>query len=78
MNDVSIRINLAEGKCAATSNSGILSLKNVRIYENTAGNCSAIRNSREGKVTLGKNVQIFDNNAIEDVHSEGTMEMDFN
>lgn len=78
MNDVSIRNNLAEGECAAISNSEILSLKNVRIYENIADNYSAILNSREGEVTLGNNIQIFDNNAIEDVHSEGILNRDFN
>ena len=77
MDDVSIGDNQAEGECAAISNSGILSLKNVRIYGNTAGNISAIRTSKHGKLIFGKNVQIYGNNAPKDVYSEGPVEMDF-
>ena len=61
MDDVSISNNKADGECAAISNSGTLNLKNVRIYGNTAGNYSAIRILREGRVNIGKDVQIFDN-----------------
>jgi hypothetical protein len=56
---------------------GGIKLEKRQDILDTAGNYSAICNSRNGKVTLGKNLQIFDNNAIEAVHSEGTMEMDF-
>jgi hypothetical protein len=68
--------SLADGECAAISNAGILNLNNVRIYGNTASNYSAIRILREGRVNMGKDVKIFDNNAPQDVHSEGVLNMD--
>ena len=77
MDDVSISNNQLDGECAAISNSGILSLKNVRIYGNTAGNISAIRTSKNGKLIFGKDVQIYGNKAPKDVYSEGPVEMDF-
>jgi len=77
MDDVSISNNQVEGECGAISNSGILSLKNVRIYGNTADNYSAIQNSIYGIVNLGKDVRIFDNNAPQEVHSEGILNLDF-
>ena len=77
MDDVSISNNKAEGECAAISNSGTLSLKNVRIYGNSAGNISSIRSSRYGRLIFGKNVRIYGNDAPQDVYSEGLVEMDF-
>jgi hypothetical protein len=77
MDDVSISNNQVEGECAAISNSGILSSKNVRVYGNTASNISAIRNTRYGKLIYGKNVQIYGNDAPKDVYSEGPVEMNF-
>jgi hypothetical protein len=77
MNDVFFSNNKAEGECGAISNYGALSLRNIRIYGNTADNISAICNSRNGKVILGKDVQISNNNAPQDVHSEGTIDWDF-
>ena len=77
MDDVSISNNKAGGECAAIGNAGTLALKNVRIYGNTAGNTSSIRNTRYGRLIFGKNVQIYGNEAPKDVYSEGPMEMDF-
>ena len=76
MDDVYIINNKAEGECAAISNAGTLNLNNVRIYGNTASNYSAIRILREGRVNMGKDVKIFDNNAPQDVHSEGVLNVD--
>ena len=76
MDDVYIINNKADGECAAISNAGTLNLNNVRIYGNTASNYSAIRILREGRVNMGKDVKIFDNNAPQDVHSEGVLNMD--
>jgi hypothetical protein len=77
MDGVSISNNQVEGDFAAIGNAGILSLKNVRIYGNSAGNTSSIRNSRYGRLIFGKNVQIYGNKAPHDVYSEGPVEMDF-
>ena len=77
MDDVSISNNQVGGECAAISNSGTLSLKNVRIYGNTAGNISSIRNSKHGRLIFGKDVQIYGNEAPQDVYSEGPVKMDF-
>jgi hypothetical protein len=76
MDDVSISNNKADGECAAISNAGTLNLDNVRTHGNTASNYSAIRILREGRVNMGKDVKIFDNNAPQDVHSEGVLNMD--
>ncbi len=76
MDDVYIINNKADGECAAISNAGTLNLNNVRIYGNTASNYSAIRILREGRVNMGKDVKIFDNNAPQDVHSEGVLNVD--
>ena len=49
MNDVTISNNRTEGEVGAISNAGTLTLKNVRIYGNTADNYSAIPNTKVGR-----------------------------
>ena len=77
MDDVTISNNQVEGEVGAISNSGALSLKNVRIYGNTASNYSAIYNSKIGRANIETDVQIFDNHAIQDIYSEGVLGVDF-
>lgn len=78
MNDVTISNNRTEGEVGAISNAGTLTLKNVRIYGNTADNYSAIPNTKSGTLNIADGVQVFNNNTARGILSEGILRMDFN
>ena len=76
MDDVSISNNKADGECAAISNSGTLSLENVRTYRNTADNIPATCTPKYGKLIYGNNARIYGNKAPKGVYSKGLVGTD--
>jgi hypothetical protein len=62
MNDVVLKDNHADDDAGAIMNTGVLNMdKGTTIIENTANSCSALNNTKSGRVILDKSVSISDN-----------------